>query len=65
MPDSPLNCMWVILKFLLAGIEVLSVSLCVRVAVWTAVSVSCTSMTMIVVVMVMVGSGRVPWPAWP
>ena len=59
MPDSPLNCMWVILK-LLVGIEVLLVSLCVRVEVWTAVSVTCTGMTMIVVVMVMVGSSRLP-----
>ena len=60
MPDSPLNCMWVILKLLLVGIEVLLVSLCVRVEVWTAVSVTCTGMTMIVVVMVMVGSSRLP-----
>ena len=58
MPGSPLNCMWVILKLLLVGIEVLPVSLCVRVTVWTAVSVACTGMTMIVVVMVMVGSSR-------
>ena len=60
MPDSPLNCMWVILKLLLVGIEVLPVSLCVRVAVWTAVSVACTGMAMIMVVMVMVGSSRLP-----
>ena len=50
--------MWVILKPLLVGIEVLPVSLCVRIAVWTAVSVPRTGTTMIVVVMVMVGSSR-------
>ena len=60
MPDSPLNCMWVIPKLLFVGIEVLLVSLCVRVEVWTAVSVACTGMSMIVVVMVMVGSSRLP-----
>ena len=60
MPDSPVNCVWVILKLLLDDIEVLPVSLCVRVTVWTAVSVACTGMTMIVVVMVMVGSSRLP-----
>ena len=60
MPDSPLNCMWMILKLLLDDIEVLPVSLCVRVAIWTAVSMACTGMAMIVVVMVMVGSSRLP-----
>ena len=50
--------MWVILKTLLVGIEVLPVSLCVRIAAWTAVSLPRTGMTMIVVVVVMVGSSR-------
>ena len=58
MPDSPLNCIWVILKPLLVGIKVLPVSLCVRIAVWTAVSVPRTGMTVIVVVVVMVGYSR-------